>query len=132
MATILNPGPNADQTVDENNTCYLEFDILDPNDSTGATTVPDTAVTTATLDLTNRGGAFQDIISATDVKSKIDSSGHFKFLLTAAHNDIIDDTDTPQHEDHIATVTVNFSIGGDSHQLVKNIRVRVLNQAFVT
>ena len=132
MAIILIPGPNADQTVDENNTTYVEFDITDPNDKTGATKVPVADVTAATMDLSNRSGAYQDITSAQDVKSDIDINGRLKTLLTAAQNDIIDDTDTPQFEDHIATFKIDFTAGGDTHRLVKNIRVRVMNQAFIT
>lgn len=132
MALILIPGPNLDQTVDENNTTYLEFDITDPNDKTGATKVPVADVTTATMDLSNRSGVYQDITTAQDVKSDIDASGRLKTLLTAVQNDIIDDTDTPQYEDHIATFKINFTAGGDTHSLVKNIRVRVMNQQFIS
>lgn len=132
MAIITVPGPAKDQEVEENNTCYLEFDVIDPNDSTGETKVPGSSVTTATLSLSNRSGTYKDILSDVDVKAKIDTNGHFKHLLTAADNDIIDDTDTPKFEDHIATVTINFTAGGDAHQVVKNIRVRVLNQQFIT
>lgn len=132
MALILIPGPNLDQTVDENNTTYLEFDITDPNDKTGATKVPVADVTTATMDLSNRSGAYQDITNAQDVKPDIDASGRLKTLLTAVQNDIIDDTDTPQYEDHIATFKIEFTAGGDTHNMVKNIRVRVMNQEFIT
>ncbi len=131
MALILNPGPNEDQVVDENNSCYLEFDLLDPNDSTGETKVAGANVTSGNLELSNKSGALGDILTAIDVASKVDSNGHFKYLLTGANNNIIDDTDTPQFEDHIATITINFT-ATDAHTLEKNIRVRVMNQQFTT
>lgn len=132
MAKVIIPGPNEDQTVDENCSCYLEFDLIDPNDKTGATTIPGTAVTSATLNLTNRSDSTV-ILTAVDVSADIDGDGHFKHLLTGANNEILDDTDPgPASEDHIATVTIQATAGGDTHDFVKNIRVRVMNLKFVT
>lgn len=131
MGNYIIPGPNKDQTVDENNSCYLEFDVIDPNDKTGATKIPGSAVSVATLDLTNITGG--DILSGVDVKSEIDSNGLFKHLLSGANNEIVDDSSPgPQFEDHYATIKITASAGGDTHDLVKNIRVRVMNSKNVT
>ena len=132
MAKLIKPGPNRDQTVDENCSCYLEFDLLDPNDKTGETTIPGTAVTSATLTLTNRSDATA-ILTDVDVSSYFDGDGHFKYLLSGANNEMLDDTDPgPKEEDHIATSTGQATAGGDTHDFVSNIRVRVMNQKFVT
>jgi len=129
MANVIIPGPNRDQIVDEKNSCYLEFDLLDPNDKTGNTKIPGPA-TTGTLNL-DFGGT--SILSGIDVKNDLDANGHFKHLLTDDNNAIISTDDPgPHYEDHIATVTIAASAGGDTHNFVKNIRVRVMNLKHVT
>ena len=125
------PGANRDDVVDENNSCYIQFYVHDPSDDTGETMVPASSVISSSLTIKEMDGTL--IREDTDVNDRFHAtSGLFRFLLTGADNEIVNDGDLAAHEDHIVTVTASFTAGGDTHTLVKNFRARVVDQDIVT
>jgi hypothetical protein len=109
--------------VNEGESGYIEFQLVDAND----TGVPDTNISTSVMTLWNRDTeAVINSLLAVDVSSKFDGSGNFSYLLVPADNVIVN-ADVNPHEIHIATITTVFTQGSDTLTHKENVEIKVLN-----
>jgi len=116
------------KTVDEGNSCVVDFDLEDPSGNA----VANTEVSTALMTIYN----FYDgstIMEATSVASGFDANGNFSWTVSGEYNEMVATANSMNmpYEDHIANIVINFTSDTVSHTLKKNIRIRVNNLRFI-
>jgi hypothetical protein len=116
------------QEVDEKNTCQITATLKAP----GGAVVPVANITTATLNLWNNTTGIVIGTADRNVAAYFSSLGVFTYVLTTTDNAIISTDTSIQFEDHTAALKVVFTAGTETHTLIKNIRVRVRNLAYLT
>lgn len=130
MSKVIVPGPpNKPDTVPEKNTCWLQLEIKDP--ITGAV-VPGSQVISAQLTIKN--AATDAVIhNEPDVSSSFDqSTGLFRYQVSAIVNSIIEGTVNSEYEDHIAILVAQYNTGSGTVDVVRTILIRVTQQDFIS
>ncbi len=130
MAKIIIPGLNEDDVIDEGNSTIVYGVLEDPDGNA----VPVGNVTTATISIVNKSTGTPVVGYETPLNliGDIDSNGIITHNVAATANDIITDADDIQFEDHVAIIAATFTSGGKTHTLLKNIRLRIMNQDYET
>ncbi len=126
------------QNLIENNSHRLKFFLYDPNLVTETDGVKDysaagigvSSITSATIKIYNESDDTV-ILAVTSILSSFDSSGNFSYLIAAPNNAILS-TARVQYEDHVAVITIVCATGTETHNIVRNIRLRILNQQYTS
>ncbi len=105
----------------EDNTRYIDFDIQDEG-----TNIVKASMSSATMDLIDdKTGATINSRTSVDVLADITAGGHFRFLLTAADNPIVDTDSDLTEETHVMKINVVATVSGNTVNLVDEIYITV-------
>lgn len=109
------------------NTGRLLFDLEFPD----GTPVSASSISTAILNVRDAKTDAAIGTANRNVLSSFDAGGSFSYPLTVADATIIT-SDSVAYEDHIATLAVSFVAGAESHEFLRQFRVRVLAHEYAT
>lgn len=130
MSKVKIPGQESNpDTVPENTSGVLEFDLIDP---TTGNAVPGSAVTSATLKIVNRNSG-AEVQAAVDVASKFDqSTGAFQYVIPHTVANIQDDSGALEWEDLLGILIADFNTGAGSLHIEVPILIRISQQEHIS
>lgn len=133
----IDPNTLKERRVPEGTSCTIKFKLSDPESGSA---VPNTAINTAVMRLfvddanetVIQIGSGESKSDDTDVKSKFDGTGQFKYVLEGKYNKMNADDNYTEEEVHWARFTINFDSGSDLHDYIFNYQIKIENNKFKT